>query len=334
VSVDLVRDERRLRHGLLATALLLLASLCVAGVMGLRPEWRRTQVGFAAVALTGVGSPRGIHELATCGGELDRCLTCHVGALRQDLTAAAIPEPYRSHATSLAAHPPHRFGCTSCHGGVGRALTSIAAHALPGTSGADPLMKGPSLEASCARCHLPGEVSGTERLVRGASLFMKLGCGMCHSLARGGRGAWDDGPDLRTLGRRGLDELKQSLFEPKADFAESTMPSYETSLKEHPDELTDLLVFVSSLTLPRLPSCATRAATGQDALAVSCSTCHIGERAAARLQHRCVYLQERRAELACAGCHKGTVLAERSGDCPVVQAHRPACVACHWESGQ
>ena len=333
MSVDLERDERRLRRLMAAVAAILLLSLGAAGYLDLWPEWRHVQAGFSDRAPSGSTAVSGIQELSACNGEVDRCTTCHLAALRQNLGESTDPEPYRSHAISLAAHPPHRFGCTSCHGGVGRALSAAAAHALPGNTTRDPLLKAPFLEASCARCHLPGEVRGTERLVRGTSLFFALGCGMCHSLALGGRGAWDDGPELRTLGRRSIDELKTSLFDPKADFAESTMPSYETSFRGHPEELVDLEIFVQSLTLPRLGACASRGASDTRLWTASCTTCHVGDKAVGRLQHRCVYLKERGPELACGNCHHGSGLETATGDCPVVREHRGACVACHWESG-
>ncbi|MBI5507278.1 MAG: hypothetical protein HY903_00870 [Deltaproteobacteria bacterium] len=332
MSFDPRHDSRRLFELLLLVASVLFAGLAIAAAQGLSRPWKAFQAQFVALGLGKSEVPPGIVEVSTCDGDVDRCTTCHLGAARLDLNVAAIGHPFRSHRPALGSHTPERMGCTACHGGVGRALDVDRAHALAGTAGVDPLLKTPFVLASCGRCHVPGDRPGTETLVQGALLYLQLGCAICHSLTAGGIGAWDDGPELRALGRRSKVELETSLFEPAADFPESTMPSYEPTFEGHPEELTVLSTYVQALTLTRLPACATAAARDLGALSVACSRCHLDGGPAAGVPHRCSYILERKAELRCRGCHGAATGKNAAQDCPVVAAHRPACVACHWGS--
>ena len=333
MGFDAQTDERRLRLGLLITTTLLVGALVVAGLGAAFPRWRMTTPPTSA--RTGPPSAvRTIEENGSCDGQVDRCLTCHRGDAHGPL------DPVRQETREVMArraavgvHPVQRFGCSTCHGGVGRALDPRVAHALPGTRARDPLLSGATSAAACGRCHVPGAVAGTERLVQGAYLFLRLGCGMCHSLSGGGRGAWDDGPDLRAIGRRSTEDLQKSLFQPKADFAESTMPSYEPTFGEHPAALEDLMAYVQWLTVRPSVTCAAPTLVGTGLVAAPCTMCHGGRGgAAAGLRpHRCVYIEDRAGELTCRQCHP-TTLPESAGagrDCPVVREHRPACAACH-----
>jgi len=331
VALDLQRDARRLRGAVLVGALLVLGVLAAAGARALHPEWRRHQSAFRAAGAVAADRDLGLVQAQTCTGEIDRCATCHLGAERKDL--ARLAQPLRSHPFPLDAHASRGVGCSDCHGGSARALSASVAHAFPGSTAKDPMMREPHIQASCARCHVPGEVRGTERLVRGARLFAQCGCGVCHPLSGAGRGGWDFGPALRAGGRRSTSYLEASLVDPAANFPESTMPSFATARDGDPEGFTDLLVFLESLELPQAaPSCSLRQRSAALA-ATACATCHAGEagRAGGRLAHRCAYLLEHE-ELACAGCHPAAVPAatpERKGFCPVELEHRGACAACH-----
>ena len=327
MEFDAFGDARRARLGLLVAALAALVALLVAGVGTSRSEWRGHQEALVAAGLD-TEAP-GIVEVRACDGTVDRCMTCHLVIDRGDLYGRRDLEPPLSpHPISLEHHPPHRAGCTSCHGGNGRALGSAAAHAMPGTDRPDPLLASPHLQASCARCHTPG-IAGSERLARGVGLYLRLGCAMCHSLSAGGRGGWDYGPDLRGLGRRSLAFLEASLLEPTANFPGSTMPSYRESFRDDRRALDDLLTYVQALALE--PACPTGGAG--DLVGAPCAVCHAGASGAAagRMEHDCVYIVDRGAELRCSACHAGGVPEPGpfGGYCPMVREHRGACDACH-----
>lgn len=320
-------DARRARLSLLVAAVAALVALVAVGVQSSQSEWRRHQEAFVAAGLEEAAP--GILEVRACDGTVDRCMTCHVAIDRADLYGRRdLEPPLAPHPVSLADHPPHLVGCTACHGGTGRALDAATAHALPGTAAPDPLRASPHIQASCARCHVPG-ITGSERLARGVDLYLRLGCAMCHSLSAGGRGGWDYGPDLRGLGRQPLSYLKSSLLEPTANFPGSTMPAYQASFRDNPKSLDDLLLFVQALALE--PACSTVGAG--ELVRAPCSSCHAAEggRAAGRMEHRCVYILERRESLGCPACHQGGVpeAGAFGGFCPVVREHRGACDACH-----
>lgn len=315
-----VDTNRRLQLGLLLSVLLVAVVMAVVVVQELRAPWRRLQAQYLALGVDEAFT--GIREINTPHGRVDRCATCHLGSLAATAPVTVKLEP---HPPFARGHEPERLGCTVCHGGTGRALNPDVAHALPGTGDRDPLLEPPYIEASCSQCHVPGAVAGSERVARGAELYLSLGCAMCHPLAPGGRGGWDFGPDLRSLARQSPTQLRTSLFEPTADYPRSTMPSYETSLDRDQTALTDLLAFVQALSLTPLEQPADARVTAP------CVDCHSGSRglAGGRLEHRCTYIKVR-PQLVCAGCHDPEVPAGRF--CPLIIEHREACRACHWQS--
>lgn len=323
-------------RGLQAVLVLCTAALAVVlAVVALRAtrlDWHGFQDGFRQAARLPKERPLGIAQVQSCTGEVDRCTTCHLGVARKDLAGTGVPEPFRAHAPALGSHASAEIGCSSCHGGTGRALQLQAAHARPGSNDRDPLMRTPHIQAGCARCHVPGDGPGMERLVRGATLFLDLGCVLCHPLDRQGRGGWDFGPDLRSIGRRSVAYLEQSLKDPAANFAQSTMPTFVTTFKDDKQSLTDLIVFLESLVLSRADTCSVRS-RAEALVTLDCSSCHAGTdgTAGGRLKHRCVYIERHKQELACKGCHGGGVPPgdPKNGLCPVLKEHGKNCAACH-----
>lgn len=333
MEFDARKDARRLRAGLLLISLALLLVLAAVAVDTCRSEWRGHQDAFRELAAVPAGRQLGIDQFENCAGEMDRCLTCHLGMTRGDLAGEEVPLPFRAHSARLAHHLNRRVGCSVCHGGTPRALESKVAHKAPGTGQADPLMKPPHIQASCARCHLPGDQPGMERLQAGAGLYMDLGCAICHPLTPGGRGGWDFGTDLRTIGRKSLAYLEASLMEPTANFPQSTMPSFAHTFEGQPEALVDLLVYLQSLVLKRSGPGCSRKSRSLGLARANCTTCHSGEagKASGRFQHRCVYILERKTQLDCSGCHKQDVPppGEHRGFCPVIKEHRKGCSVCH-----
>ena len=284
MAFELDRDARRLRVGLLLSALALLGMGALVAVQALEPAW----LGYQAAQAPDPAGRSGILQQSTCAGGLDRCETCHMSIRRNDPKARGLAQPRSAHPDDgVVAHRRPELACSLCHGGTGRALTVEGAHAQPGHVGRDPLMKGPHRQAACARCHLPGSVAGTESLARGAQIYLELGCPVCHPLGSGGLGGADFGPDLRAIGRRSPAYLKTSLLDPAANFSGSTMPAFTRTFDGRPGPLRDLLIDLMGLALERVDSCADVERSSALARA-PCATCHAGPagRAQGRLQHR------------------------------------------------
>ena len=321
---DAGKNTRRWYWLLLLLATWLLVVLLAVGWRELHPQWRTLQRRAAAGRQDAPWLGM-IFSEPDCSGDGNRCRTCHF--------------PGQEHPAAMRSHLDNQSGCSHCHGGTGRALVIPAAHSLPGTRLVDPLMYQPFVQASCAGCHLPGEKPGSERLARGAMLFLRLGCSLCHPLGTGGRGGFDFGPDLSTMGRRSTEELRTAIIDPRRDFAASTMPSFATSFATHPEQLDDLLVFLLSLSLPPLDPggdgwCRSRAGRWQGLVEQHCSACHnlAGRRAGGTFRHRCSYLLERGAELNCSRCHRQASSADSDDDCPLLEQHRRNCVVCHRQA--
>jgi hypothetical protein len=295
--LDLSRDALCLRRLVSLASLLLVASLAWAAAREL-------------------GRDRTPHVLEIEGtlGEPDRCLSCHTGVL-----ADASVEAHGWHALA-------RIGCGVCHGGTPRALEARAAHRRQGELLPDVMMQRPGIESSCARCHPPG-IRGADHLARGARLYLGLGCAVCH----GGLGSTFglSGPELRQIMLR-PDEVRRKLLEPGITAAprdesaasateSSPMPSYQDALGKDEQAMADLVTFVRALALaplrPDPPFAEAR-----------CDTCHARGSPSGRYVHTCPFLQ--RSDLACARCHAGGP-PDRPGDCPRIEAERPACSICH-----
>ena len=204
---------------ILLAAGIVVGILTVLGVAREARPWKRLQrpgAGLLAAASEVIElRPRGLDRQTPSGPtpRVDRCATCHFGAVRP----AATPNPARP---LLAPHPrpelfvaegsPHpasSFGCTICHGGEGRATDfSRAGHwpvqpvqeaawkeawsfdrdAVP----AEPILPPTLLETRCPACHVsvPREVDSRRvswnRVAWHRDLIERLGCAGCHELGR------------------------------------------------------------------------------------------------------------------------------------------------------
>ncbi len=334
MNADPGKDVRFWRLALLMVGLLALGLAVWVVVDGTGGTWRGHQTDFYAR----IGAKQArveVRQIRACTGEVDRCVSCHLGGERDELRDPKVPHPHRAHPSDMLhhQHKAQRIACSACHGGSGRALREVEAHAMPGGTEIDPLMKQPHIQASCARCHLPGAVKPAERLLAGARLYAELGCAVCHPLGAGGRGGFDYGPDLRTIGRKSLAYLKTSLSDPLANFADSTMPAFGRTFEENPEAEIDLLIFLESLVLTRPADCSQRDRSDY-MLGQACASCHAGSggKASGRFEHRCSFVLARKDELRCANCHpqeipKATRLG--GGFCPRIQQERNRCSLCH-----
>ncbi len=215
------------------------------------PEWKGYQrVFFAAGAARAQsdaarewyrGQRLGIREIRVDALQrVDRCTTCHLGV--DDPNFVGAPEPFRTHSSLLASHPPEKFGCTVCHNGRGRAVTTLAAH---GDSEEAPsrLWRGVYLQAACYLCHgettpstslrpepqaegsgqtLPPESVAT--VLEGRKAINQLRCLRCHQIRGQGE---SEGPELSAVGsRRDWVEIFAHLLNPQAMSPGSTMPDF------------------------------------------------------------------------------------------------------------
>ncbi len=321
MSLEPARDARRLKVGLLIASALCAGVLVLAVARASQPEYLRFQKQLAGR----IPDPQGPIEVTGCDGEVDRCMSCHLAVERAGFEKE--PLPLRTHSISLAAHPPKRFGCAICHGGEPRALDAKTAH------GADPRMKGPHLEASCGACHVPQAGKGMDHLEQGARLFIELGCGTCHPLS--GRGGWDFGSDLRAIGRKSPAYLEKVLLDPTSVLPGATMPSFQGTLAQDEQMLTDLVVFLGSLALPRSADCQMRTRSG-GLVEQPCTRCHRqGVKEQDGAWHRCGYLKDRAGELRCGNCHSSeSPIPATESDCPNVRSRRASCAVCHGRAGE
>ncbi len=141
---------------------------------------------------------------------VDRCVSCHVGAIREGFEDESWPSLLLAHprpelfVASTSPHPYTRFGCSSCHGGEGRSTDFTRAGHSP-TSDAQaeswattwnwrrPASQPLSSQrrsmlpldltaAACGSCHRDAQATdGMPELARGHRLIAELGCNGCHA---------------------------------------------------------------------------------------------------------------------------------------------------------
>ncbi len=191
-----------------------LALLAVAAVQeNYFTEWRSLQRSYRRVLLSkavdegDVRSARGfsveIRQIVVPDlGNVDRCVTCHLGL--DDPRMTDVPQPFAVHpGPFLHDHEMEKFGCTSCHLGQGRAASKGDAHASgKEVSWEQPLLPAPFNQAACGACHDPAHLAarGAPVLAAGFEIFRSQGCLGCHEL--GGRGG-PLGPALDAVGDKG-----------------------------------------------------------------------------------------------------------------------------------
>ncbi|MCS6806647.1 MAG: c-type cytochrome [Acidobacteriota bacterium] len=213
--------------------------------------------------------PRIEQIIVTQFGEarVDRCTTCHIAI--DDPRFKAHAEPLRTHPNSEALgdtfvngrwerrHKFSDFGCTVCHDGQGRGLETFYAHGedhfwpepLLGYTTQEtwraefkPKLLGKEfMQANCAQCHTEENFKSTPLVSRGRQLFFEKNCYGCHRIE--GMSTGTLGPDLTEVGKKfKLDYLWESIVEPRANSAVSSMPKFNLS----DEDVKSLVVFLKS----------------------------------------------------------------------------------------
>ncbi len=239
----------------------------------------------------------------------DRCATCHLGAVRDDLAADTWPAPYQPHPRlelfvgASSPHPVQRYGCTVCHGGEGRATDFTRAGHRPSSAeqAADwrarwgwrgeeavpvPILPPALGEAGCVPCH-GGEVWIPEAPIAGAGrrLVRTLGCAACHELPALGE-VPRTGPSLRHLAvksrpgwvwRRLASPGELGAGRMPHTFDAADVPS-ERSRRRRAAQARALVSFLWQVSEPLdLPAAPAGDAAAGEALfaAVGCAGCHL-----------------------------------------------------------
>ncbi len=209
---------------------------------------------------------------------VDRCTTCHLGAVRPLFRDAAVP--FRAHPVFyLEDHPVSKFACATCHGGQPRATMTRAAHGNV-AHWPKPLTPNPYLGGSCGKCHREEEVPFEPALNDGRKLFAEAGCVACHEV-EGLRPKEKIGPDLSRVGEKVQPEwLSRWLRNPRDYLPRTRMPNFLL----RSEEIATLQKFLLSLKSQQPPAemVAPRApkliAAGEKLFRESrCITCHAVE---------------------------------------------------------
>jgi mono/diheme cytochrome c family protein len=299
--------DRRVTIGLVATSLLTLCTLALAGFRDeARPEWRRYQREYQALLNQKATDELGRKLAREYTTELrqvvvpdlnvvDRCVACHNGI--DDPRMTDVAQPHCVHPGEyLKWHPSGEFGCTVCHGGLGRATTWHGAQAEEHWD--SPLLPVGLTQASCGRCHSAEEVAeqGGEVYAEGQRLFLAKGCQSCHKLDGRGGG---NGPALDTEGLKLPGQFSMAHIEGARTPAQWLLEHFEDPQRVAPgsqmkcpqlsvDEADALTVYMLSLGARNLPprvvtptkhlatyeSRVPRDATGAELYSRYCSVCH------------------------------------------------------------
>ena len=169
-------------------------------------------------------------NLKTDSGLLvDRCSTCHMGAMNK--IAGDFPQPLKKHSviapgSKIDPHDLSRTGWVVCHDGNGRGLTKSDAHGKFAHWYA-PLLKGKIAQANCTRCHdIKGDdLKGASLLNKGKRLYFEKGCWSCHTIE--GISSGKIGPVLSDSGGKfSVKYLDESIVNPTANIESSKMPKF------------------------------------------------------------------------------------------------------------
>lgn len=171
-------------------------------------------------------------------GEVQRCLSCHLGMApgAPSLDAA----PWRRHPGDyLVHHPVERFGCVCCHGGNGTALDGLAAahgfeECLPRE-----LRRGGAAQGSCAWCHLArdgrdralfgGELAHAPELALGLKTFERNLCHGCHAAPGFPKGPGLAVPLDQVAWKFRPERVARILRDPAAERPGARMPRFHLS---------------------------------------------------------------------------------------------------------
>lgn len=161
---------------------------------------------------------------------IDRCQTCHLGAMENLMSEA--PQPYTQHSLPelLKIHNPEKFGCTPCHRGQGNALTKGFAHGDEDHYWETPLLKGKDVYASCNSCHFQQVyLKDGVNFSKAKQTFLESGCVGCHYL-NGYNDVKKIGPHLNLLAKKVSPEWTYRWIKnPTSYNAHTRMPNFKFS---------------------------------------------------------------------------------------------------------
>jgi len=124
-------------------------------------------------------------------GNVDRCITCHVGydtGINPIQVNDFTEHPYAAPKNEIhKSHPFEKYGCVVCHQGQGLATVSQAGHGDV-KHWDKPLLRNQYIQASCAKCHanvqglkVEGKIYASE-IIRAEKLILENGCLGCHQI--------------------------------------------------------------------------------------------------------------------------------------------------------
>ena len=159
---------------------------------------------------------------------IDRCQTCHLGAMEKLMSD--VPQPYAKHSLPelLEKHNPEKFGCTPCHRGQGNALTAGFAHGDEDHYWETPILKGKDVYASCNSCHYQQVYlkNGVE-FSKAKQTFLEVGCVGCHYL-NGYNDVKPIGPHLNSLPAKvSVDWAFRWIKNPRDYNTQTRMPNFK-----------------------------------------------------------------------------------------------------------
>jgi len=224
---DMIKDYRLL----LVLTVVAVAAFGLSLMREARPEYAKLQKAYykelgvddysIEIKQINVKTPSGVM--------VDRCMSCHIGAMNPD--ASGLEPALRTHSRIAGGtgKDPHDFtktGCAVCHEGNGRALAKKDAHGeLHGWI--KPQLAGELAQASCSKCHdMAGkELPGAELYEKGRQLFVQKACWGCHTID--GVSTGTSAPELTDAGAKfTYDYLVESMLDPTANTDVSLMPRF------------------------------------------------------------------------------------------------------------
>jgi len=161
-------------------SLLFLGTLAISPLKNLFSDWRKYQKEYnkllAQQPMKTHPVSIGIKQIwAQELGNVDRCVSCHLGLSETALMGAY--EPFKPHPGIY--HDYEKIGCIVCHKGQG--LATSTKEAMSRTEfWEEPILPREYVESSCGSCHKEENVPSAEHLNNGRKMIVGSSCAGCH----------------------------------------------------------------------------------------------------------------------------------------------------------